>query len=135
LYDYSKSINGANLSLFNFDSPLTLPQSTSIATFMGTRMRTRSAAAKKPEEDLTYSMQDALLQMKAEVQKVCAANASTEKKVESFAGYLDVTKAGLISSYVYALFTVLACTGCNTRTEGTRSGSTEGLRITTVHNQ
>jgi len=81
-------------------------------------MRTRSTAAKKPEDDLTYSMKDALLQMKAEVEKVCAANARTEKKVESFMGYLDATEVGLLSSYVYVLFTILLCTGCNKRTEG-----------------
>ena len=81
-------------------------------------MRTRSAAARNPEEDLTYSMDNALLQLKEEVAKVCAANARMEAKVESLAGYFDATDVGFLSFYVYTLFTILACTGCDKRTEG-----------------
>ena len=95
-----KGITGANLSLFN-DSPLkSLTIITKHAPCHSSRMRTRSAG-RKPEEDLTYSMTDALSQMKAEVEKVCAANARTVEMVESFTGYLDITKAGLLSSCVY----------------------------------
>jgi hypothetical protein len=84
-----------------------------MATVMSTRTRTRSAAAKKPEEDLMYSMKDALSQVKAEVEKVYTANVRTEKKLESFTGYLDMTEVGPLSSHLYALFTILACTGSN----------------------
>ena len=58
-----------------------------------TRMQTRSAAALKPQ-DFTYALEDALLQIKTEVEQVCAANARTERKVESFTEYLETTKAG-----------------------------------------
>jgi hypothetical protein len=103
----SLDITSTKLSLSNFDSLLASPQSMSIATVMSTWMRTRSTAVKMPEEDLTYSISDAILQMKAEVQKVYDANANTEKKVESFTGYLDITKVALLSSYIYILFTIL----------------------------
>jgi len=76
-------------------------------------MRTRSAAARNPEEDITYSMENTLKQLKEQVEKVCAENAKTEKKVKSLAGHFNVIKAGLLSFYVYMLFTILACTGCN----------------------
>ena len=70
---------------------------------MTSRMQTRSTAAKKAEEDLAYSMQDALSQLKTEVEKVCAANDRTEKKVESLKGYFEITEASLLSS-VYMLY-------------------------------
>ena len=102
-------------TLINFDSLLLLsqlPAKPFIATIMSTEMRTRSVAVKKPKEDLIYLIKDTLLQMKSEAQKVCAVNARMETMVKLFMGYLDITQAGLLSSYVYALFTILTCTGC-----------------------
>ena len=69
---------------------------------MGSQTRTRSAAAKKPEEDLIYSMNSALSQVRDEVEKVCSANSRTEKKVESLMGYLDLTEVCPLSFYLYS---------------------------------
>jgi len=70
-------------------------------------MQTRSISIKNTEDNLTYSIYDALGQLKAEVERVCAANERMETKVKSFMGYLNITKAGLLLSYVYLLFTIL----------------------------
>jgi hypothetical protein len=83
---------------------------------MQTRARTTAIISRPVNnpENLTYSIQDALGQLKEEVERVCAANARTETKVKSLMGYLDITKAGLLLSYVYLLFTILCEQGAIT---------------------
>ena len=69
-------------------------------------MRTRSAAMDNPEDDLTYSTKNALLQMKESVEKVCTVNARTEEKVQSFTGYFELTEAGLLVLGVCAIHNI-----------------------------
>ena len=66
-----------------------------LVTGATTRSRTRN---------LNWAMEDALTQLKAEVERVCAANGRTERQLQSLMSRLDNTKVGFALSFLHVWY-------------------------------
>jgi len=54
------------------------------------------ATTRNSAKDLSFAVEDALKQLKDEVERVCVANRRTEKELQSLTSRLDKTKVGFV---------------------------------------
>ena len=78
------------------------------------------ATTRSRTKNLNWAMEDALKQMKTAVDRVCAANERTEKKLQSLMSRLENTKVSFVLSCLHVWYFTTAYLGCNRRTKGAR---------------
>lgn len=90
------------------------------------------SAQQQQQQNLIWAMQSTIEQLTEQVEKVCAANERTEKRLQSLMGCVDNIRVSLMSS-VCELFHNSVYTDGHSGTEGTRGGVEGGLHNATVY--